>query len=592
MMASRTLRTLLLFPVLLFTAALFGQDYRIEYDKLSGKLSYYKLKSGKEAIEPKKVTHPKLRNGDVVELRLRNLNEFVYQTRVVARFEKDTTLHTSTFGNAFGTFLGASSGFLGDLDLGGFDLGGAWDMVQGIFQAGGSAESSDTQRALSENAERTDSIRVDLQSIERDIEQLHRTRQYIQALMLSKDKPLAEIREKKKRLLDELQKQVPSALSPEYARTLQRRAQLDVSALRSVSNSNNALLASVNSVDTRIRLMRGFQQNQVQLQSIEAQLSATDLPKLVKEINDASSNIDKARFEHTEQVMIEEETARMLIMDLSIFDAIEAPTTPPIEASIAGKVITYHPGLFVDPEGAIGQESCEGCTPLKRSEGQVFNPSIAPDDEEGMMESAYGRWRFWDEKGRLIEERHMPNDRVPAELMEAASVPPSMKLDEKRIIKLPVRQGVLFGSSAGFSMSALFDEASEYTKVNSIATGDSTVILADALGSFSPVVSTFFHFHLDGPALVKIGGQVGLGVSLADKTSLHLFAGPSVIIGRKQRMAVNMGLSATQVKRLRSSLSVGVPISNDTLAAIDDIVVPEYSFGWFAGLSFMIGMKD
>lgn len=585
------MKVLLLCTLILLPFVSHAQDMVMEYDKLSGVIKYYKVVHEKDTMILRPVKQPSLKKGNVLELRLKNINEYVYHAKTVSRYERDT-LRASSFGSTFTTFMSASTGFLDELDLGGFDLGGIMGMLNGGIKGAGGESISISQGVsdqLLANAYAMNRIRNDLDLADEEIARLNEIRTELLKLKLSRNIPLSEIRSKKDSLLEHVLNDDPELLTPSYVRHLQRRVLQDLDTARTLAQDKERLLASIAPGIPLGAVRRG----QFQLKEIDQRVNSIDLDMTLTEIRSLEQDIERARFQFHEQIVIDDADATDLLVDVTIFD--QTRTADPIIEEPPGKVITYHPDRFMDPDGNIVSGPCEGCEPLKSSEGYVSTVQ-QENTEQGRSgtgrsttERPYGIWRYWDTEGRLIEERNLgTSDDSPQYRLASNGLTPH--LDERKTIRLNLNRGILFTTSVGISVSSLFEAPATYTTIDAPGSPGRTIILEDRSANVSPVISTFFHFHFDGPDLVQLGGHVGLGASLSDKTDLHMFLGPSILIGHRQKLALNMGLAATRTDRLRSSLTAGQPVDNDLLSE-REVTIRQNALGWFAGLSFIMGMK-
>lgn len=145
-------------------------------------------------------------------------------------------------------------------------------------------------------------------------------------------------------------------------------------------------------------------------------------------------------------------------------------------------------------------------------------------------------------------------------------------------IRLPVYGGLKVNASVGLSFAGFFNRPQDYFVQNG-------VIVGDDLDPFLPIVTSFFHFYPQSKRTVSVGGSFGLGVGIGgDNAGLQTyFFGPSLIMGKGQRIVLSSGLMGGKVERLGQGLQLG-----DTY---DQTVIPTksiYELGYFLGISFNI----
>ncbi len=105
-------------------------------------------------------------------------------------------------------------------------------------------------------------------------------------------------------------------------------------------------------------------------------------------------------------------------------------------------------------------------------------------------------------------------------------------------------------------------------------------ISATELDKITPVISTMLNFGSTSSAPIKIGGNLGIGVAVNEKKSIHFFLGPSISIGRTNLINLNFGLSTSRITRLSEGLKVG------DIYAAKVPTIDRYELGLYFGLTF------
>lgn len=145
-------------------------------------------------------------------------------------------------------------------------------------------------------------------------------------------------------------------------------------------------------------------------------------------------------------------------------------------------------------------------------------------------------------------------------------------------IVLPSHGGLKVNASVGVSFVRFFDRPQSYSVRDS-------VIVADDQDAFLPIISSFFHFYPQSRRQVSVGGTFGLGIGIGgDNAGLQTyFLGPSLILGKEQRVVFTTGLTGGKVERLAQGYRPG--------DAYDAAIIPTksiYDMGFFFGISFNI----
>jgi hypothetical protein len=148
-----------------------------------------------------------------------------------------------------------------------------------------------------------------------------------------------------------------------------------------------------------------------------------------------------------------------------------------------------------------------------------------------------------------------------------------LKLDP---IHVSVYGGLKINASIGISFASYFERPQSYF----VREGR---IRADDLDPFTPVITSFVHFYPQGRRQVALGGTFGLGIGIGGEGSglQNYMLGPSLILGRGQRIVFSGGLMTGKVNRLGKGYQVG--------DAYDGTELPDksiYEMGAFFGISF------
>ncbi|MBL7938205.1 MAG: hypothetical protein JNL43_02495 [Flavobacteriales bacterium] len=580
-------RPLFLVIGLTLTSLAEAQQVRIEYDKLTGVVRYMKCEQKKDRTECHAIDKPKLKQGDVVELKMANINEFVYRAKTTTHIDQDTV--SANFGSGFGSFLGSTQSLFGNLNFGAFDISAMQTAMGGMFNMGGAAPSipDEVERELLPLRAQQRDVDQGLDRILGEVRAVDATLKTVNDLKMSRDKTLAQIRKERDSLLTSLTANVPGVMEEGYALRTERNLEDHLAAARRLNDSQEGLLANLNS-DI---LIAGPRRRREDLDAVAKSFNGTELDQHIASIRTISEDIDKATFEYIETVTIDKERATSLLMNVEIYDQTELAEPTTADGVQPGKVVRYFNDRWVTPQGFLTDTLCDNCAPLKQAEGYYMgspaDPALGTSNNDVWGRSgAYGLWKHWDRNGRLVEEHYIDRPDLAGLVQVTPNSGPVPKLETKKVFRMPVDRGLILSTSVGVSLSSLLESPKEYQVVSDTTFGYS-LLLETERSNIIPVVSSFFHFHWDGESDVHVGGNLGIGVALAEQISLSVMGGPSLIFGKKQTLILNMGVNATQVERKLDYLPLDEPFESSL--AYNGTTSKQWSMGLFIGVSFGIG---
>ena len=154
---------------------------------------------------------------------------------------------------------------------------------------------------------------------------------------------------------------------------------------------------------------------------------------------------------------------------------------------------------------------------------------------------------------------------------------------QKRIqiapIEVPAFGGFKVNASLGISFGQFSDRPQDYF------IRDST-ILGEDQDAFFPILTSFVHFYSQGSKNISLGASIGVGfpvVSVGNNQSIAFFGGPSLIVGKSDRLVISGGIMGGKVQRLGQGYQV-----EDVFTA-DAGLIPKkerYELGYFLGMSY------
>jgi hypothetical protein len=155
-----------------------------------------------------------------------------------------------------------------------------------------------------------------------------------------------------------------------------------------------------------------------------------------------------------------------------------------------------------------------------------------------------------------------------------------------------IHEGAKFDISSGFVLdfgltdpTYYFDRTADPSggKVNLRKGGDS--------GNVSPSIAVFLNGYKRTSTNFKLGGALGVGLSSSAR--FRLYAGPSLIIGRKERIVLSGGVSFGAISRLADGYAVGMELDNNaSLPNEVPTVLDHYTAGGYIGVGFNLTGKE
>lgn len=145
--------------------------------------------------------------------------------------------------------------------------------------------------------------------------------------------------------------------------------------------------------------------------------------------------------------------------------------------------------------------------------------------------------------------------------------------------ELNVYGGLHINASLGVSFAQFFDRPQGYF----VRDG---VISSNKKDAFTPLLTSFVHFYRQGRGAASFGGSFGLGIPLGGSGGLEsvtFFLGPSLVLGRGERIVLSGGLMGGKIEQLGQGYAVGDTFDPDPALLQTEQV---YRLGYFVGLSF------
>jgi hypothetical protein len=153
------------------------------------------------------------------------------------------------------------------------------------------------------------------------------------------------------------------------------------------------------------------------------------------------------------------------------------------------------------------------------------------------------------------------------------------------------RHGIRFDLNLGVAGS--FHKKNNTYEIKADSLGVNRITNTNSSG-FSPSFVGFFTTSYRSSTHFTVGLSVGLGVS-ADNGTIALdnfFIGPSLIVGRYERVNLTAGVSLKNLPKLNSNFREGQEVSNTT--TIEAVTTKSYQSGFFIALTYNLtkGVKN
>lgn len=150
-----------------------------------------------------------------------------------------------------------------------------------------------------------------------------------------------------------------------------------------------------------------------------------------------------------------------------------------------------------------------------------------------------------------------------------------------KTVKITTRGGLTISTGFGVGFGRMFDAAQEFSSKEN-------KIVADGAGIVQPALTTYIHFYPNSQRGMALAGTFGVGIPLSNSnlSALNFYLGPSLLIGRGQRIVLSGGLTAGPTQRLAKGFKVGDDFDPN---AGDIPVRSQYELGYFLGISFNLG---
>ena len=146
-------------------------------------------------------------------------------------------------------------------------------------------------------------------------------------------------------------------------------------------------------------------------------------------------------------------------------------------------------------------------------------------------------------------------------------------------LEISVFGGLEINTSLGLNFGQFFNRPLNYFVRDSL-------IYSSNKDAFTPFLTSSVLFYRQGRGGASFGGSFGVGIPLGGTSSLEsiaFFFGPSVVLGRGERVVFSAGLMGGKVEHLADGYAVGDHFEADASLLK---TTSRYQLGYFLGLSF------
>lgn len=150
----------------------------------------------------------------------------------------------------------------------------------------------------------------------------------------------------------------------------------------------------------------------------------------------------------------------------------------------------------------------------------------------------------------------------------------------EKTIRIKTHDGLRITGGGGLFFSQYFKPQYTYSVNNGI-------IVSEPDDQFVPLAATTVNFFSDRGKATTLGAMVGVGLpilSSLDARSITFLLGPSMILGRAQRLSISTGIMGGRTSRLAAPLQSGGDAMNFLTETLPK--TQKYEYGWYFGVNF------
>lgn len=243
--------------------------------------------------------------------------------------------------------------------------------------------------------------------------------------------------------------------------------------------------------------------------------------------------------------------------------------------------------------------SLESLSPGKysniRIEFEIFKNNLSNMNHDKLLNNIESIFRLiTQENFELVYETQFVNENVdvleykiqfkPIEGFSIPKAPSAFNLN----MKFHIVNGVKIDISPSIIIDyGLADPSYYFEKSEDNATEMVTVRKSNTSSNYTPSVSALLNVYKRTSSNFKfIGWSLGFGVST--KLRFRLYTGPTLIVGRKERVVISAGLAMGIMERLQDGYTLNQPfaLSHSDVPTVVPVVADRFSFGRYIAIGF------
>ena len=563
-------------------------SYLIEYDKPSDKFTYkVKTLDGKKQLEKTIKNLPKLKEGDVVTVHVKNYNPFLHYVDIT-RSELIEESNASAENSGAMSMLNMITGGLNPIS----SFLGTLSDVEGMFARGGDdAMTAETVLEISEF------------SNEREFE-IYTSQQSLMSILINAYySSFDEYNQIKEKIYEEnLYKNVDVVIS-----------ELEKKVLRKFNNPVNQINELHSSAKLHA-LKSGIKDRELRESVRKFDKEINDFKKIAEDPNNdftkesISSLIEALKntsFETKQSFEVSSDETRSFTIDegsvltgmvyqINFYDIKEVRnrTRNNVEVNPLNYVSYYYLDRFWNTDGEIIDTPCENCIPVLRAEGLYdgdaprYFEDFYDNDAARLPEQASGKWVFYDRDGKMSRidmEPHVrsntPSQRIDED--DYSWFDMEETITEKRNVTVPVKGAVIMNWSTGIYGVSSFQGRNDYDASYN-ETFDTLTVNATAQDNFRMCFGSQMVFDFTGNKIFSPSFNLGAAIDLWNDRDIHFLAGMGIKFKSFPLLSLTGGISFPRMNQLNEDYEIG---QSYEYMGFEELSRKSYGLGYYFGLN-------
>lgn len=561
------------------SCAVAQKSYTIEYDKATDQFTYKKRAVASKKQEEKVINHiPKLEEGDVLTVHVKNYNPFLHYVEITSSelIEENAASSENTgvmsILNMVTGGLNPISSFLGTLSD-----------VEGMFgdnRAEG-MEVFDEDELFEFNSEQNE-IELLISSYNKD----YKNYSDIKSKIYEKDlyKNVDEV-------INKLEKIVLKGYNNPVDHINELYASAKMHALKS-GMQGHKIREEFRKFDKEICNFKTFAEDP------RNDFKKDDIVALIQALKSATFETQRSfeiSADDARSFTIDENSVLTgMVYEINFYDikeVMERTKSNETESNL-NYVSYYYLDRFWNEEGEIVDDPCQGCFPVLRAEGLYegnaprYFEDFYDSDDERLPKNATGKWLFYDRDGELSRIDMEPHVRSSSNNNnDRAEMPKVFDLEEvlaeKRNVTAPVRGAVVMRWSTGIYGISSFQGRNEY-EANYNETFDTMTVSVNNLTNLRMCFGSQMVFDFRGNKVFSPSMNLGAAIDLWDDRDVHFIAGAGIKFKSFPLLSLTGGIAFTRLNQLNKEYEIGETYET---FGFDEVSRKYYGLGYYFGLN-------